>query len=114
MNTTIMPNEGIYSCKKISVELAKDLVNFRDKSNLTSAIGHQGTADAFNALGFWNGEVTVNRIQATFKHGDVAICLKVVGRLAEGQILTRDELERVGYEFYLVQYFSADSAFITE
>lgn len=102
-NTTIMPNEGVFSCKKITLERAKEL--YSKAKGITSALGHQGSADAFTALGM---PADVNRIQATMNTGDKAICLKVLGRIAEGQILTIDELNKIGFEFYEVNML-ADS-----
>ena len=121
-----MPNEGVFICQKISRDKAYHLfwtegfVNTAAQglgaspddltTNYVSAIGHQATADAFNAIFKPNPtqEVHVNRIPATMSRDDVAICLKVLGRLQEGQILTLEELERVGYEFYLVKMIATD------
>lgn len=122
-NTTIMPNEGIFINRKVSLkealevcdrhycppseEYLADFANAQGSAfadpvgyQFISAIGHQGSADVFNVLGFCNKTVTVNRIQAQMKAGDEAIALKVLGRLPEGAILTMDELQQVGYEFY--------------
>lgn len=99
-NTTIMPNEGVFSCKMIqhheALMLLRD-VNF----HITSALGHQGSVDAFNAL-FPGLNCEMNRIQATMNKGDKAICLKVRGRLPEGSILTLDQLNEVGYDLFEV------------
>lgn len=116
-NTTIMPNEGIFINRKVTLDKALEICDrFRNPNShevvdshqgleqppvqFISAIGHQGSADAFNALGFCNKTVAVNRIQSQMKAGDEAIALKVLGRLPEGTILTMDELEKIGYEFY--------------
>ena len=111
-NTTICPNEGLFRNKKITVEDAKQILDkhWEVPDNdcyragyygITSALGHQGSADVFNIL-FPNLNCQVNRIQATMQPGDEAICLKVIGRLPEGQILTLEELEKLGFEFYLL------------
>lgn len=119
-NTTIMPNEGVYVNRKISLDEAKEIIGkfgpirsfgegipTTETSQVTSAIGHQGSADAFNALGLntW-GKVEVNRVHAQMKHGDEAICLKVVGRIEEGQILNLESLNKIGFEFYHVRAFA--------
>ena len=96
-NTTIAPNEGVYVCQKITAERAVEI--FKSTSSVTSALGHQGSADAFTALGM---PCDVNRIHATMAVGDQAICLKVLGRVAEGQILDITALNAVGFEFYLL------------
>ena len=76
----------------------------------TSALGHQGAVDAFNALGFFDGQLRLNRVPATMKRGDVAIALKVIGRLPEGKVLTLQELEEIGFEFYLIRHIGTDVA----
>jgi len=120
-NTTIMPNEGVFVNRKVSVEEAKAITekyrsdpyilngdHSQEFSSIeyTSALGHQGAVDAFNVLGFCNGQVRLNRVQATMKHGDEAICLKVIGRIQEGQILDFAELQKIGFEFYHIQAFA--------
>lgn len=109
-NTTIVPNEGLFVNQKISILEVQHLLDsyrkssdseFQGEVQFTSAIGHQGSADVFNCL-FPELQVEVNRMQAILQPGDQAICLKLKGRLPEGAILTMEELEEVGYEFYLL------------
>lgn len=112
-NTTIMPNEGVYVCKQISRVDAEAILkkyiatgNFPAiRYNFTSALGHQGSVDAFNAL-FEGLNCELNRIQAKMQHGDEAICLKVLGRLPEGAILDFDTMQEIGFEFYHVTCFA--------
>ena len=105
-NTTIMPNEGIYINQKIDLGTAKKVCSMFEEH--TSALGHQGAVDAFNALGFFDGQVSLNRVPATMKRGDVAIALKVIGRLPEGKVLTLQELEEIGFEFYFIRMIAND------
>jgi hypothetical protein len=114
-NTTICPNEGTFNCKKVSLEEAKSQVidnwkfqritstgNFpTHEIEFTSAIGHQGSADAFNAL-FPGLGCEVNRIPATMVPGDVALCLKMRGRIQEGQILDLAAMEETGYDLFIL------------
>lgn len=99
-NTTIMPNEGIYSCKPASQEKVSNLLERFDA--FTSAIGHQGSADAFNAL-FPDLGVQVNRIPAVMVENDYAICLKMKGRINEGEILTHERMLEVGFDFFIMK-----------
>lgn len=99
-NTTIVPNEGTFKNTKVSTEEAIEI--FKKKSTFTSALGHQGSADAFNTVFQPEEPIQVNRIQAQLDLYDSALCLKVIGRLAEGQILTLEALNQVGFEFYLI------------
>lgn len=99
-NTTIMPNEGLFSNEKISVENAKKIVSDWGGEQL-SAVGHEATAQAMSVL--LEQSVKVNRIYAQMKPGDVAICLKVRGRLPEGKILELKDLEEIGYDLLFMQ-----------
>ena len=105
-NTTIMPNEGVFINEKIDKGAAKNVCSMFEEH--TSALGHQGAVDAFNALGFFDGQVSLNRVPATMKRGDVAIALKVIGRLPEGKVLTLQELEEIGFEFYFIRMIAND------
>lgn len=111
-NTTIMPNEGVFVNTKVSVEKAEQILKNHAVPNINegenphyqfmSALGHQGSADAFNAL-FPGLNCEVNRIPAVMRTGDQAIALKVLGRLPEGQILDLAGLQEIGFEFYYIR-----------
>lgn len=123
-NTTIMPNEGVFINEKISPEKAYHIFWTQGHYNtapqslgatpddlepsFVSAIGHQSAADAFNLIFNPKQKIEVNRIAATMKRGDVAIALKVIGRLPEGQVLTLQELEEIGFEFYFIRMIAND------
>ncbi len=102
-NTTIMPNEGVYENVKMPAKQAKQvLASWTDAElEIRSALGHQGSADAFNAF-FPPIKAKVNRIPATMEVGDQAMALKVLGRLPEGEVLDLEALNQVGYEFYRI------------
>lgn len=101
LNTTIatgLPEEGqasaVYS---VSAPIsADDARHHLAGCETESAIGHQATADAMSALlGF---KVEVNRQAAAQEVGQPALVLKVRGRLPEGQILSEEDLEAIGYD----------------
>lgn len=94
-----MPNEGIYSCKQATVEQCEEVMS--KHSDITSAIGHQGSADALNAI-FYNLDCAVNRIVAKMNQGDCAICIKIKGRLNEGDILTIEKMNEIGFDLFIV------------
>ena len=97
MNTTIIPNEGTYKLEKVD---AKDASEMARLQGYESYIGHDAAAEAMSAvLGL---KVKPNRAMAHFEPGNVAICLKLKGRLPEGKILSREEMEEVGYDLYLL------------
>ena len=68
---------------------------------LLSAIGHETTAQILTELlGF---EIPVNRIEYRQEPGDIALVFKLRGRPSEGKILTRDEIEAMGYDFGILR-----------
>jgi Domain of unknown function (DUF1874) len=76
------------------------------EGQLVSAIGHDASADAMTAL--LNRKIEVNRIPASMQHGDIAIALKLRGRIAEGQILDLPAMESIGYDLVLIEAFSSE------
>jgi hypothetical protein len=100
LNTTIATLPGTYVLQRATVEEATDLLE-AEPDGFVSAIGHDSTA---TALGLLLGiDVPVNRIFFEQAEGQVAICLRVRGRLPEGQILTLERLEEVGYDLYRLE-----------
>jgi len=65
-----------------------------------SAIGHTATAEILTDLTGYI--VPVNRIEYRQEIGDTAIVFKLRGRAPEGVILTREQIEEIGYDFYLM------------
>lgn len=114
-----MPNEGVYVNQLIShaeaTALLEKYYQTMEGPNMdpfplgvayVSAIGHEASAEVFNALfPILQGQVRVNRVPATMRHGDEALCLKLIGRLPEGMIINRESMEEIGYQFYLVRCF---------
>lgn len=101
-NTNIIPCEAVVRVQEIADwEAAKIAAN-----GFTSAIGHESTAQAFGEI--IGQDVPVNRIQATPQDGDIAISLKLNGRLPEGQILDREQLEKIGYTLYQISFFDPE------
>ena len=97
LNTSILTNFGSYEYQKISLEDAKAVVS----NGFNSAIGHQSTADILTSLLGVN--VSLNRIQYSQKVGELALVFKLNGRPEEGAILSREEIEKIGYEFGLLR-----------
>lgn len=94
LNTTIATVDGIFEVRTITLEQAKELAQ---SNELLSAIGHDSTAKIMTELLGVN--VPVNRIQFTQEKGQVALVFKLKGRAPEGVILTKEEIEEIGYEF---------------
>lgn len=98
LNCAIITAEGSYSLKKTSLEEVKKLI---ENVEIQSAIGHQATAEILTELLKTN--VPMNRIQYEQQSGETAIVFKLKSRIPEGKILTREEIEQIGYEFCILE-----------
>lgn len=97
LNTSILTDYGTFKYSPIGLDYARELVTTHPYQ---SAIGHSATAEILSEL--LGVPVSVNRIQ--YIQGDeVAIVFKLRGRTPEGKILTREEVEQIGYDFGLLQ-----------
>lgn len=98
-NTAIITTPGLtYTSEVISAEVARRYVKNRP---FTSAIGHASTAEIAETL--LGVPVPVSRIAASMSDGDLAICLKLRGRPPEGVILSRQEVEAIGYDLVMLR-----------
>lgn len=96
LNTSILTAYGEYKYEEIMLWEAQLLIG----SNFISAIGHEATAQILSELlstEAYPVHVPVNRIQAEQQVGQPALVFKVNGRLPEGVILDREQLEKIGY-----------------
>jgi hypothetical protein len=97
LNTSILTAPGTYTLEDISLAEAKDVVLTNE---ILSAIGHQSTADILTEL--LEIPVSLNRIMFVQEIGQQALVFKLIGRPEEGKILSRDEIELIGYKFQLL------------
>lgn len=100
MNTTICTNPGRYNLTEINLDEARHMV----AAGFESAVGHQSTAEILTAL--LGVTVPVNRIEYRQGAGDIALCFKLKGRPPEGKILSREEIEQIGYGFQVLHRVS--------
>lgn len=101
LNTSILTDYGVYGYTPLSLE---DAVLIANRENLESAIGHQATAEILTEL--LSVPVAVNRTNNKQAPGDQAIVFKLRGRPEEGKILTREDIDRIGYDFGLLTRIS--------
>lgn len=124
LNTTILTTPGLtYRSRRIGVVEAKSMLGVEtdetDRATdlaagltpihvttvpplpaIVSAVGHQATAEiAATLLG---RDVPVSREAIAMAAGDAAICVKLRTRAPEGAILTRAEVEAIGYDLVLL------------
>ena len=98
LNSSIIPNEGIYMYRKIPVETAREII--KSAGEIVSAIGHEPTAKYISKL--IGIEISVNRIQITMDKGDIALIFKIPVRLPELTVLNEKEIEKYGLEIGLL------------
>ncbi|KYM67106.1 hypothetical protein A2U13_08755 [Fusobacterium necrophorum subsp. funduliforme] len=100
LNTSICTTTGIYKLTDITLNQAKKIVA-ENKDNLLSAIGHESTAQIMTEL--LEIPISVNRIQFAQENNQKAIVFKLNGRAPEGTILSKSEIEAIGYKFQLLE-----------
>jgi hypothetical protein len=97
LNTSILTAYGMYCYRPLSLSDVRALVAHHD---ILSAVGHASTAQILTEL--LGVDVPMNRIQFVQEVGQQAIVFKLKGRMPEGQILTREAIDAIGYEFGLL------------
>lgn len=96
-NSTFLPCNGLWKMTTVDLEFAQELV----KSPFTSAVGHSSTAEIMSTL--LHVEVPVNRISLyELEVGTQLLCFKLKERAPEGVILSKEEIETIGYEWKLL------------
>lgn len=91
-NGTVATTNGLYSIEDIDLKTAKKYVK---ENGFISAIGHEATAEIMSEI--LGQDISMNRIQFHQKVGQIAIVFKLNERPEEGKILSRHEVEKVGY-----------------
>lgn len=97
-NGTIATTNGVYKVSDIDIDSAKKLIC---KNGFISAIGHESTAEIISDL--FGMDIPMNRIQFRQKVGQKAVVFKLNQRPPEGSVLSRDEIEKIGYSLKLME-----------
>lgn len=97
-NGTIATTNGVYKVSDIDIDSAKKLIC---KNGFISAIGHESTAEIISDL--FGMDIPMNRIQFRQKVRQKAVVFKLNQRPPEGSVLTRDEIEKIGYSLKLME-----------
>ena len=107
LNTSIITTEGTFQLKKLTLEnVLMGIDADGGPETVFSAIGHESTAQILTELlGF---HVPFNRIQFEQIEGETAYVFKLRGRPGEGKILTKSEIEKIGYDFFYLKRFKDD------
>ena len=81
LNSAVMPNEGVYTLKQISVDtFKKTLQQAAETNNFTSYIGYAETADLIKQIS--DVTIEVSREQAILTPGDTMLIVKLRQRIA--------------------------------
>jgi Domain of unknown function (DUF1874) len=100
LNTSIITAHGSFEYQPLGLDAAKLMIEEEGQSGILSAIGHQSTAEVVSEL--LAADIPMNRIQFAQDVGQRAIVFKLAGRAPEGKILSREEIEEIGYDFSLL------------
>ncbi|MTI66753.1 MAG: DUF1874 domain-containing protein [Firmicutes bacterium] len=97
-NGTVATTNGVYKISDIDIKEAKKLLL---KNGFISAIGHKSTAEAISDA--FEMDIPMNRINFKQKVSQKAVVFKLNKRPPEGSILSREEIEKIGYSFKLME-----------
>ena len=97
-NGTVVTTNGVYSIQDIDVETAKKYIK---EQGFCSAIGHEATAQIMSEI--LEQDIPMNRVQFRQQVGQKAIAFKLNERPAEGSILSREEIEGIGYSLKIIE-----------
>lgn len=103
LNTTIITADGDFSIRTVTTEEARELIQ---STPFVSYVGHKATAEVMSQL--FGMEVKHSRELFHHQPGQVALCLKLNGRIPEGTILTVSEMEKIGYVFKTIEMKDPD------
>ena len=99
LNSSILTIYGEFRYSPLELEDARHLV--REAGEVQSAIGHASTATMLSEL--LDYPIEQNRMEYQQQPGEAAIIFKLKSRPPEGAILTREEIEEIGYEFGILE-----------
>ncbi|HHX62690.1 MAG TPA: YddF family protein [Epulopiscium sp.] len=97
-NGTVATTNGLYRVSDLSVSEAKKLLC---ENGYVSAIGHESTAKIISEL--MEMDIQMNRINFEQMVNQKAVVFKLNKRPEEGTVLTRAQVEEVGYSFKLME-----------
>jgi len=97
LNMLTLPEYRIYT-KKVTKEEALRI--WTSASVRDQCVGHESTVQVLNKMGF---NAIPNRKEIKLLPGDTMIVFQMRKRLPEGKILSEDEIEQLGYDFYYVE-----------
>ena len=101
LNTSIVTVDGDYRLTSITLDDARALVR---EGPIDSAVGHESTAALLTTL--LGVDIPTNRQLFAQQIGQRALVCKLNGRPPEGKVLSREDLESIGYSFKILERVS--------
>ena len=98
LNGPVVTSTGLYRVREVDVEEARRLVRLY---GWVSAVGHAATAAVFSRI--LVVDVPMNRVEYTQQAGQLAIALKLHQRAPEGQVLSVEEMLKIGFSLLLLE-----------
>ena len=102
LNTSIITADGDYTYQTIDQERALGEISLAKRAGheVVSYIGHESTAALMSEL--LGIPVAMSRVPFAQEAGQDALVFKLKGRPPEGRILSRAEIEEIGYPWGLL------------
>lgn len=97
-NGTVATTNGLYRVSDLTISEAREILS---ENGYVSAIGHESTAKIISDL--MGMAIPMNRINFAQRVGQKAVVFKLNRRPKEGTVLSREEVEEVGYSFKLME-----------
>jgi hypothetical protein len=98
LNAPVLTAFGKFEFIPLTVAEARAIVNRAER--IESAVGHSATAEILSQI--LDLEIISSRGEFFQTIDDAALVFKLKKRAAEGQILSVEEIERIGYELGLL------------
>lgn len=96
LSSPVLTAWGKYRFQPITLKMARKFV----AEPFISAIGHESTAEILSIL--LGKNIPVNRVAIKMQPRDRALIFRLKARPPEGKILTKEEIDEIGYEFGLI------------
>jgi hypothetical protein len=95
LSAPVLTDWGTYVFCEGSKQNIEEITRRMTRDGFISAVGHEGTAQLLSQiLGI---SIPTSRISVKMETGDIAVVFRVLERLPEGRVLTKEELEKVPY-----------------
>ena len=108
MNSAMMPEEGVYYCKKVSSEKIRDLFLIRcgqKREPYKSYIGYPNSAAVLSEL--LGVEIPLSRERTVLEDGETAFAMRLRYRVAPASKAMNKHGEKLeDYDFFVIRYFS--------